>query len=361
MKRVCISGFRKDGKGNKGRKSCDTIGSSERATRRKHRGACITVIDDEEIMTMDQAKEKFAKLQSKKVDSFTMILARESNMSKSGMRRAQDQLELPDFDLNDNLGEDHFAPGDDLEGDSSVTMGQKTNEFGTDCVPTIGTKMHKDFGSKGFFKGKVVSGPHSVTAKGDDIVVQKVQCEDGVRKEMKASEIACWKAPAEEVQTLKTKAKSMPARPKKTVAAKLSGDRPEELEDAPPKPGKDASAPAQLRWSARLQQQALETVQMIFLDGNPHPPMDSFGMCEAATCQIRLCDPCKELIHNVDEVETLLQDPSVLAATHRLSDPDADLDELRASASQLEVISPEERALPTFSRRALKHLPTWDL
>jgi len=51
----------------------------------------------------------------------------------------------------------------------------------------------------------------------------------------------------------------------------------------------------------------------------------------------------------------------VLAAIHRLLDPDADLDELRISASQSETISPEERALPRFSSQALKRLPTWDL
>jgi len=86
-------------------------------------------------------------------------------------------------------------------------------------------------------------------------------------------------------------------------------------------------------------------------------------MYEAATCRIHLCDddPYEELLHNVDEVETLLQDPVVLAATHRLLDPDADLDELRVNVLQLETISPEERALPRFSRRALKRLPTWDL
>ena len=55
MKRVYISGFKKDGKGTKGRKSCNTISSSERANRRKHCGAYITAIDDEEIVTMDQA------------------------------------------------------------------------------------------------------------------------------------------------------------------------------------------------------------------------------------------------------------------------------------------------------------------
>jgi len=85
--------------------------------------------------------------------------------------------------------------------------------------------------------------------------------------------------------------------------------------------------------------------------------------CSEAACRIHLCDddPHKELLHNVDEVETLLQDPVVLAAMHRPLDPDADLDNLRVSALQSEAISPEERALPRFSRRALKNLPTWDL
>jgi len=143
-------------------------------TRRKCRGAHITAIDDEEIVTLDQAKEKFAELRGKKVDSFTMILAWEPKPSNSMTRRAHDKLELPDFDLDDNLGEDYFASGDDLEGDSSMTTSQKTNEFGTDYVPTIGTKINKDFGSKGFFEGKVVSSPHSRTVKGDNIVVWKV-------------------------------------------------------------------------------------------------------------------------------------------------------------------------------------------
>jgi len=174
MKRVCISGFKKDGRGTKGCKSCDTIGSSERAARRKHHGAHVTAIDDEEIVTLDQAKEKFAELHSKKVDSFMMILALEPKPSKSMTRRAWHKLELPDFDLDDNLGEDYFASGDDLEGDSSMTTSQKTNEFRADYVPTIGTKINKDFWSKGFFEGEVVSGPHSRTVKGDNIVVWKV-------------------------------------------------------------------------------------------------------------------------------------------------------------------------------------------
>jgi len=71
-----------------------------------------------------------------------------------------------------------------------------------DYVPTIGTKINKDFGSKGFLEGEVTSGPHRCTVKGDDIVVWKVRYEDGDREEMMASEIAYWKAPVEEVRAL---------------------------------------------------------------------------------------------------------------------------------------------------------------
>jgi len=83
MKRVYISSFKKEGRGTKGRRSCNTLCSSKRATRRKYHGAYITAIDDEEIVTLDQAKEKFAELCAKKVESFTMILAREPKPSKA--------------------------------------------------------------------------------------------------------------------------------------------------------------------------------------------------------------------------------------------------------------------------------------
>ena len=106
-------------------------------------------------------------------------------------------------------------------------------------------------------------------------MVWKVQCKDGDREEVTASEIAHWKAPVKEGRTSKKKSKSKPTRPKKTVATKPSGDRSEELENALSKPGKDASAPTHLRQSTRLQQHALETERMNFLDGNPYLPMDS--------------------------------------------------------------------------------------
>jgi len=172
-------------------------------------------------VTLDQVKEKFAELRAKKVESFTMILAREPKPSKAMTQRAYDKLELPDFDLDDNLGEDYFAPGEDLEGNSSMTSSQKTAEFGTDYVPAIGTKISKDFGSKGYFEGEVVSGPHNITIKGDNMVAWKVRCEDGDREEMTASEIAHWKAPVEEVRTLNTKSKSKPTRPKTNFEDKI--------------------------------------------------------------------------------------------------------------------------------------------
>jgi len=156
-----------------------------------------------------------------------------------------------------------------------------------DYVPTIGTKINKDFGTKGFFVGTVLSGPHIRTVNGDNLTVWKVQYAGGNREEMTTSEIAYWMAPSEEVQTSKTKAKSK--RLKKTIATKPSGDWSEELEDVIPTPGKDASAPTHLRRSTRLQQHALETARMHFLDNNPYLPMDSFGMYEAATCRIHLC------------------------------------------------------------------------
>ena len=102
--------------------------------------------------------------------------------------------------------------------------------------------------------------------------------------------------------------------------------------------------------------QASEMVRMNFLHSNPYLLMDSIRKYEAATVRIHLNDndPYEELLHNVNEVETLLQDPVVLAAVHKLLDPDADLDDMHISASQSEAISPEECALPRFSRRSFE-------
>jgi len=232
MKCVYILGFKKDGKGTKGQQSCNTICSSERVTRRKFRGVCITAINDAEIVTLDQAKEKFVELRSKKVDSFTILLAPEPKPSKSMMQRACDKLELPAFDLDENLREDYFTLGEDQEGNSSLAPSHGTERVRTSCVSTIGTKISRKFGTE-FYYGKVMSGPYIRTVNGDDIAVWEVRCaKDGDWEEMTASEIACWKAPVEEVHS--SKLKSKPAKPKKTVATKLSGDWSEELEDALP-------------------------------------------------------------------------------------------------------------------------------
>ena len=174
--------------------------SSERATRRKYQGAYVTAIDDEEIVKMEQATEKFAELRSKKVDSFTMILAQEPKPSKSMTRRAHDKLELPDFDLDENLREDYFTLGEGREDRSSLTDSQGTTKTEEGFVPTIGTKICKDFGSKGYFEGEVTEGPFIRTENGKDVTVWKVRyTDDGDREDMTAKEIASWKKPVDAV------------------------------------------------------------------------------------------------------------------------------------------------------------------
>jgi len=129
---------------------------------------------------------------------------------------------------------------------------------------------------------------------------------------MTASDIKHWKMPMKDMQTLA--ARSRPKQPKKTVASKPSGDRSDKLEDALPKPGKDASADTHKRRSTHLS----KMVRVNFLGSNPYLLMDSIGMYKAATCWIHLSDdnPYEELLNNADEVKTLIQDLVVLAATH---------------------------------------------
>jgi len=79
---------------------------------------------------------------------FTMILAWKPKSSKSMMWRAYDKLELPDFDMDENLGEDYFVSGKDLEGNSSLVASREMDAFGTEYAPTIGTKINTDSGSK---------------------------------------------------------------------------------------------------------------------------------------------------------------------------------------------------------------------
>jgi len=136
------------------------------------------------------------------------------------------------------------------------------------------------------------------------------------------------------------------------LASRPSGDRAEELSDVLPRSVKDDMAPTDRQRSTRAQQKAAQQARTNCLESNPHLPMDAIGMCEAATCQIHLNDddPCDELLQNVDKVETLPQDPTVIAAIHRLLDPDSDLEDLKVQALQSEAVSPEERALPQFSQ-----------
>jgi len=133
MKRIHMSGFAKNGKGTKGWRSCNDICSRQRAARRKCHGVHMTTIGDEEIVTLDEANEKFAKLWSKKVDSFTMMLMGELMPSKSMTCGAYDELEMSDFNLDKNLGLDYFTSGEGQEGKSSLTASQGMALRETDC------------------------------------------------------------------------------------------------------------------------------------------------------------------------------------------------------------------------------------
>ena len=359
LMRVYVSAFTSNTKRPAQQYSCNTIGSTERATVRKFRGAYITAINDEAIATMEQAMAVFARLRSEKVDSFTMTLAQEPKPSAQTLRRAADELERPGFDLDESLGEDFFATNDDSGNDPSSLSPSgasvdKSQDEHASHRPQHGDRITKEFKGGAEYHGTIVSGPHTVTVEGKDVLVWKVQYDDGDQEEMTAVEIAQWKMPTKEVSAgMAAKGSSGP-----------SGDRPEDFDvEQLPIPADDTGAPTHRRRSTRIQERARETARMHFLETNPYLPMDSISMYEAATCRIHLCDddPYEDLLHNVDEVEVLLSDPKIVSAIHRLLDPDEDMDGLRVNALQSETISPEERALPRFSRRALKRLPTWDL
>ena len=352
MNRVFISGFEKNGKNKNRHYSCNTIASTERAVRGKYNGAYITSIGDNAIVTIEQAKEKFEELRSKKVESFHMTLACEPKPSKQMTRRAYDELEMPAFDIDEELGADYLNHEELREPSSSLSTSNVTKNSSslTPENPVIGTCIHKDFNGKSF-QGKVVSGPHGVQDKhGNTVQVWKIKYSDGDREEMTASEIDKYKTPVDIVNTSRKAVRS----------SKPSGDHVEEL---PPDPIPIPDTTTHKRRSTRLQQERKEQARMNFLENNPYLPMDSLSMYEAATCRIHLSDddPYDELLHNVDEVETLLQDPSIIAAIHRLLDPDFDTQEMKMSALQSEAITTEEKALPRFSRRSLQRLPTWDL
>jgi len=52
------------------------------ATRHKHKGPHITVINDEQVASLEQDKEKFAELRASDVESFSMVLEQEAKLSK---------------------------------------------------------------------------------------------------------------------------------------------------------------------------------------------------------------------------------------------------------------------------------------
>jgi len=336
MKRVYIHDFKLNEKRKK--YSCGTILSSDKATRSKYRGAFITAINDEEMVTQDQVESMFAELRSQKVDSFTMTLAREPKPDAKTTRRAYDELELPSFDLDESLGADYYTAdasskiGSSLSDGTVASMDQDNDA--TQFVPQVGMEVEKSFSGGRNYRGQVVSGPEEAKVQGKLVDVWKVRYDDGDCEDMTASEVEAWKRPMQEITTKATSA-----------------------------PMRNASAPTHKRRSTRIQQNAAETARLRFIESNPYLPMDSIGMYEAATCRIHLNDddPYEELLNNVDEVETMLQDPEVIAAIYKLLDPESDLEDLKMQALQSEAITPEEQALPRFSRRALKGLPTWSL
>ena len=69
-------------------------------------------------------------------------------------------------------------------------------------------------------------------------------------------------------------------------------------------------------------------------------------------------DPLDTALNYVDDVDTLLADPQVIALIQAHLDSPA-MEALTIHALSSEAITPEERALKNFSRRNLQTLPTW--
>ena len=67
------------------------------------------------------------------------------------------KLESPDFDLDENLGEDYFT-WEKSKQKVALTDSQEPRRLMTVLVPTESTRL-KNFGSEGYFEGKVVEGP----------------------------------------------------------------------------------------------------------------------------------------------------------------------------------------------------------
>ena len=173
LKRVFIKQFTPNG-GKKSRYSCNTIGDSQRAINGKYRGAFITAIDDEAIVSKDQALEKFAELRAAKVKSFTMVLASEPKPSADAVRRAYDELELPGFDLDEDDMADTDKNAMSTKAQSSLSP-SKTSITETSYVPELGTVINKEFKGGIFYSGKVVDGPYEIDDScGRQVTVWKV-------------------------------------------------------------------------------------------------------------------------------------------------------------------------------------------
>ena len=121
---------------------------------------------------------------------------------------------------------------------------------------------------------------------------------------------------------------------------------------------RNVSAPAiGTRCSSRLAGDATEHVHLKSLAMKPHSLSD--------------VDPFDKLLDNRDHIDDLLSDPEVISViqNHLMAiaddvvkyDHDGNITgDLLMKALQSELITPEEQALTSFTRRKLKTLSTWD-
>lgn len=103
------------------------------------------------------------------------------------LRRACDKLEMPDIDLDKNLGEDYFSSG---EKSNPANQDASSNAIGP--IPTMGDKIYKEFKGGDVYEGKVESGPRRLEIDGMDVPAWMVEHTDGDIEEMTAAEIEYW-------------------------------------------------------------------------------------------------------------------------------------------------------------------------
>ena len=111
----------------------------------------------------------------------------------------------------------------------------------------------------------------------------------------------------------------------------------------------------------RREQELAPAMEDPILSFNPDLEADSVSVHSLAAYA---ADPYDELLGNQDPVDSILLDPDVIAAVTALLHPPLPdhIDTSIASVCALssEAITPAEQALPRFTRRLLKGLPTWD-